>query len=54
VKLVRQTEPQRLERGSAIAALAQEAHQARQQAPHLGVGKEQRKISDEVSNLLTK
>jgi hypothetical protein len=42
VKLVRQTEPQRLERGSAIAALAQEAPQARQQAPHLSAATRER------------
>src|SRR4030095_3556058 len=42
VKLGRQTEPQRLERGSAIAALAQEAPQARQQAPHLSAATRER------------
>jgi hypothetical protein len=42
VKLVRQTETQLLERGSAIAALAQEAHQALQQAPHLSAAKRER------------
>ena len=42
VKLVRHTETQLLAFGSAIAALAQEAHQALQQAPHLSAAKRER------------
>jgi hypothetical protein len=42
VKLVRQTETQLLERSSAIAVLAQEAHQALQKAPHLSAAKRER------------
>ena len=42
VKLVRHTETQLLACGSAIAALAQEAHQALQQAPHLSAAKRER------------
>ena len=42
VKLVRQTETQLLELGSSIAALAQEAHQALQKAPHLSAARRER------------
>jgi hypothetical protein len=42
VKLVRHTETQLLEVGSSIAALAQEAPQALQQASHLSVSKRER------------
>ena len=45
VKLVRQTETQLLELGSSIAALAQEAHQALQKAPHLSAAKRERLAS---------
>jgi len=46
VKLVRQTETQLLERGSSIAALVQEAHQALQAAPHLSAAKRERLARD--------
>jgi hypothetical protein len=42
VKLVRHTETQLLALDSSIAALAQEAHQALQQAPHLSAAKRER------------
>ena len=45
VKLVRQTETQLLASGSAIVALAQEAHQALQQAPHRSAAKRERLAS---------
>jgi hypothetical protein len=45
VKLVQQTETQLLEVGSSIATLAQEAHQALQQASHLRVSKRERLAS---------
>lgn len=45
VKLVRQTETQLLELGSSIAALAQEAHQALQKAPHLSAARRERLAS---------
>ena len=45
VKLVRQTETQLLELGSSIAALAQEAHQALQKAPHLSAAQRERLAS---------
>ena len=46
VKLVRQTETQLLERGSSIAALVQEAHQALQAAPHLSAAQRERLARD--------
>jgi hypothetical protein len=46
VKLVRQTETQLLEVGSSIATLAQEAHQALQQASHLRVSTRERLARD--------
>jgi hypothetical protein len=46
VRLVRQTETQLLEVGSAIVTLAQEAHQALQQASHLSVSKRERLARD--------
>ena len=42
VQLVRQTATQLLALGDAIAALAQEAHQALQEAPHLSAAKRER------------
>jgi len=45
VKLVRQTETQLFALGGAIAALAQEAHQALQEAPHLNAAKRERLAS---------
>jgi hypothetical protein len=45
VKLVRQTETPLLALGSSIAALAQEAHQALQEAPHLSTAKRERLAS---------
>jgi hypothetical protein len=46
VKLVRHTETQLLEVGSSIATLAQEAHQALQQASHLRVSTRERLAKD--------
>ena len=46
VKLVRHTEAQLLEVGSSVATLAQEAHQALQQAPSLSASKRERLARD--------